>query len=95
METSKIVVPESAIQDGLDGKYVWLIKSGTASITPVTVMRTYRPPAGPEQAIVGSGIKPGDGVVTEGQLRLTAGATIAMLSAPGAEQSPSKRTSTP
>ena len=59
METGRIVVPESSIQDGLDGKYVWLIKSGIATIAPVTVLRTYRPPNGPEQAIVGSGIKPG------------------------------------
>jgi membrane fusion protein, multidrug efflux system len=95
METSRIVVPESSIQDGLDGKYVWVIKSGTASIAPVTVLRTYRPPTGPEQAIVGSGIKPGDMVVTEGQLRLTPGATIAMLNASRTEPSASKPTPTP
>ena len=81
MEPGRIVVPESSIQDGLDGKYVWVIKSGIASIAPVAVQRTYRPPTGAEQAIVGSGIKPGDMVVTEGQLRLTPGATIAMLNA--------------
>ncbi len=81
VETSRTVVPESSIQDGLDGKYVWLVKSGTASIEPVTVLRTYRPATGLEQAIVGSGIKPGDMVVTEGQLRLTPGATIALLDA--------------
>jgi len=79
MEPGRTVLPESAIQDGLDGKYVWLVKSGTASIAPVTVLRTYRPPAGPEQAIIGGGITPGDVVVTEGQLRLTPGAPVAML----------------
>lgn len=79
MEPRRIVVPESSIQDGLDGKYVWLVKSGVASIAAVTVQRTYRPPTGPEQAIVGVGIMPGDMVVTEGQLRLTTGATIAIL----------------
>ncbi len=82
METDRTVVPESSIQDGLDGKYVWLIKSGVASIASVTVTRTYRPPSGPEQAIIGSGIKVGDTVVTEGQLRLTAGASIALLDPP-------------
>jgi membrane fusion protein, multidrug efflux system len=81
VETSKTVVPESSIQDGLDGKYVWLIKSGTASIAPVTVQRIYRSATGAEQAVVGSGIKPGEMVVTEGQLRLTAGATINLLDA--------------
>jgi membrane fusion protein, multidrug efflux system len=82
METGRTVVPESSIQEGLDGKYVWLIRSGVASIAYVTVTRTYRPPSGLEQAIVGSGIKAGDMVVTEGQLRLTAGANVALLDAP-------------
>jgi membrane fusion protein, multidrug efflux system len=81
VETSRTVVPESAIQDGLEGKYVWLVKNGTTSIAPVTVQRTYRPQRGPELAIVSGGIKPGDLVVTEGQLRLTPGATISLLDA--------------
>jgi membrane fusion protein, multidrug efflux system len=82
METGRTVVPESSIQDGQDGKYVWLIKSGVASISSVTVTRTYRPPGGHEQAIIGSGIKAGDMVVSEGQLRLTAGASVALLDTP-------------
>ena len=81
METGRTVVPESSIQEGLDGKYVWLIKSGVASIASVTVTRTYRPPIGLEQAIIGSGIRAGDMVVT-GQLRLTAGASVALLDVP-------------
>jgi len=81
VETSRTVVPESSIQDGLDGKYIWLVKNGTASIAPVAVERTYRPQRGPELAIVSGGIKPGDVIVTEGQLRLTPGATISLLNA--------------
>ena len=81
VETSRTVVPESSIQDRLEGKYVWLLKDGTALIAPVTVQRTYRPQRRPELAIVSSGIKPGDKVVTEGQLRLTPGATISLLDA--------------
>ena len=95
MEPSRIVVPESSIQDGLDGKYVWVIKSGITSIAPIAVQRTYRPPTGPEQVIVGSGIQPGDMVVTEGQLRLTPGATIAMLNGSRTEPSASKPIPTP
>jgi multidrug efflux system membrane fusion protein len=78
MDRGRTVVPESSIQEGLDGKYVWLIKSGVASIASVAVTRIYRPPSGPEQAIIGSGINSGDMVVTEGQLRLTAGASVAL-----------------
>jgi membrane fusion protein, multidrug efflux system len=95
VETGRTVVPESSIQEGLDGKYVWLIKSGAASTAPVTVLRTYRPPTGHEQAIIGSGIKPGDMVVTEGQLRLTSGATVALLDTPRTGTPASKPTSTP
>ena len=92
MEAGRTVVPESSIQEGLDGKYVWLVKSGIASTAPVTVLRTYRPPIGPEQAIIGGGIKPGDMVVTEGQLRLTPGATVAVLDAPRAGRRPANAT---
>jgi multidrug efflux system membrane fusion protein len=81
MEHGRTVVPESAIQDGLDGKYVWLVKSGIATMAPVTVLRTYQPENGIELAIVGSGIRPGDTVVTEGQLRLTSGAQVEMANA--------------
>jgi len=105
MEQGRIVVPESAIQAGLDGKYVWLIKSGgakpenaksgIASIQRVTVQRTYRSPTGTGQAIIGSGIKPGDQIVTEGQLRLTAGASVAVLDTPRADSAASRQTSTP
>jgi membrane fusion protein, multidrug efflux system len=48
----------------------------------VTVLRTFQPKNGPEQAIVDSGINPGDTIVTEGQLRLTPGARISLLDTP-------------
>jgi multidrug efflux system membrane fusion protein len=82
MEKGRTVAPEASIQNGLDGKYVWLVKSGVATIAPVTVLRTYQPKNGPEQAIVDSGINPGDTIVTEGQLRLTSGARISLLDTP-------------
>ena len=95
METGRTVVPESSVQAGLDGKYVWRLQSGTAFAVPITVLRIYRPPNGPEQAIVGRGIKSGDVVVTEGQLRLTAGATVALLNTAGTGPATSNATSTP
>ncbi len=95
VEAGRTVVPESSIQNGLDGKFVWLVQSGVVSTAPVTVLRTYRPPTGREQAIIGSGLKPGAVVVTEGQLRLTAGAAVTLLSAPAADSSASTRIATP
>ena len=82
METGRTVVPEASIQNGLNGKYVWMVKSGVATIAPVTISRTYQPENSAEQAIVASGINPGDTIVTEGQLRLTPGARISLLDTP-------------
>ena len=86
MERGRTVVPESAIQDGQDGKYVWLIKSDIATMAPVTVLRTYKPENAPQQAIVGIGIHPGEIVVTRGQLRLTPGAHVELLDALDAQR---------
>ncbi len=79
VEQGRTLVPTSAIQEGLDGKYVWQIKSGVATIVPVTVSRSYKPEESRELAVVGSGIGPGDTVVTEGHLRLTPGAKVTVL----------------
>jgi multidrug efflux system membrane fusion protein len=79
IDKAKTLVPDSSIQNGLDGKYAWLVKNGIANMMPVTVLRTYKPEKGPEQAIVASGISPGDAIVSEGQLRLTPGARVALL----------------
>ena len=87
MEKGRMVVPAAAVQDGLDGKYVWLIHSGIATTAPVNLLRTYKPANGPEQAILGNGIHPGDTVVTEGQLRLTPNARVSLLDPPPAQPS--------
>lgn len=76
VEKGSTVVPESAIQEGIDGKYVWVVRDGTAALKSVAVSRMYKLPDGTEQAVIESGIKPGEMVVTEGQLRLTAGANV-------------------
>ncbi len=86
VEKARTLVPESAIQNGLNGKYVWLVRSGTVSVAPVDVVRSYKPSSGSTQAVIGSGINPGDTVVTEGQLRLTAGARISLLDTPRSAQ---------
>jgi len=86
MDKAKTLIPESAVQDGLDGKYVWRIQSGVASTNPVTVLRTYKPESGPGLAVINSGLQAGDTVVTEGQLRLTPGAKISFLDKPHAAE---------
>ena len=78
-DPSRTVIPNASVQEGINGKYIWLLRSGRASMTPVTVIRTYIPENGPELAVIGSGSHPGDLVVTEGQLRLTADAQVSLL----------------
>lgn len=65
-DLSKTVIPNVSVQDGINGEFIWLIRSGHASITPVTVVRTYAPENGPELAVIGSGIHPGDLVLRNG-----------------------------
>jgi len=79
VDPSRTVIPNSSVEDGINGKYAWLVRSGVANMTPVTVTRTYLQENGPELAVIGSGVRPGDLVVTEGQLRLTAGAHVSLL----------------
>jgi membrane fusion protein, multidrug efflux system len=81
IDAAKIVIPNASIQDGINGKYTWRVESGQAEMTPVTVIRTWIPEDGPELAVIGNGLRPGDLVVTEGQLKLTPGARVSFLNA--------------
>ena len=84
VESGKLVVPESAVQEGVDGRYAWRVEANLATMVPVKVERSYR-----EQdtngrltslAVLGGGeLRPGDAVVTEGQLRLTSGARVTTI----------------
>jgi multidrug efflux system membrane fusion protein len=80
---SRTVIPNASVQDGVAGKFVWMIRSGRARMTPVTVVHTYASENGAELAVLGSGIQPGDLVVTQGQLRLTQDARVSLLNAQG------------
>jgi membrane fusion protein, multidrug efflux system len=78
-DRARTVIPNSSVEDGINGKYAWVVREGRASMTSLSVVRTYLPESGPELAVMGSGVRPGDLVVTEGQLRLTAGARVSLL----------------
>ncbi|MBB5343049.1 efflux RND transporter periplasmic adaptor subunit [Tunturibacter empetritectus] len=96
VDANQIVVPQSAIQQGLDGKYAWRIQASVATMVPVTVLRTYRPPTSPqaasEVAVLGSGLRPGDEIVTEGQLRLTPGARVSPIDVPSGSRDSTNNT---
>ena len=67
-----IVAPAAAVQASQNGQFVYIVKSDhTVEMRTVSVERT----AGPD-AIIAKGVRPGETVVTDGQLRLTPGARV-------------------
>ena len=75
-----LTVPASAVQNGQQGQYVFVVGSDrTVSMRPVTDARTNG-----DDAVVSSGLKAGEEVVTDGQLRLVPGSRI---TAKGADKS--------
>jgi membrane fusion protein, multidrug efflux system len=81
VENGKLVVPESAVQQGVDGRYAWRVETNLATMVPVTVERSYKQQAANGSVISlavlgGGGLRPDEVVVTEGQLRLTPGARV-------------------
>jgi membrane fusion protein, multidrug efflux system len=83
VEHGRIVIPSRTIQTGPQGKYVWVMNASdnTVSMRPVNVERLYESPNSGEQAVIGSGLKPGEMVISEGQMRLAPGAKVQLLKA--------------
>jgi membrane fusion protein, multidrug efflux system len=72
-DPNAIVVPAAAVQASQAGQYIYVVKPDrTVEVRNVTVERQQG-----EEMVIAQGIAPGDEVVTDGQLRLTAGATVA------------------
>ncbi|MGO9484775.1 MAG: efflux RND transporter periplasmic adaptor subunit [Rhodomicrobium sp.] len=67
-----IVVPSVAVQEGANGSYVYLVTpENTVKITPVSVVQE-----GEQQAVIGSGVAPGDLAVTAGFASLQDGSKV-------------------
>jgi multidrug efflux system membrane fusion protein len=76
-----VVVPTAAVQAGQQGSYVFVVKpDSTVELRQVTVARTQD-----NETIIKQGLKPGETVVTDGQLRLTSGSRISIKSGPGSK----------
>src|SRR5487761_2026185 len=64
-----VVMPATAVQNGPNGQYVFVVKSdNSVELRNVKIARTEG-----DDAVVASGVAPGDTVVTAGQLRLAPG----------------------
>src|SRR6266702_575421 len=72
VEDSAVVVPSQAVMNGQQGTDLFVVnQDGTARSQPVTVERT----AG-AYAVIAQGVRAGEEVVTDGQVRLVSGAAV-------------------
>ena len=77
IDQDALVVPASAVVSGQQGSFVFVIQPDSSAVTrPVKVDRT----AG-DISIVSGDVKPGDRVVTDGQLRLRQGVKVQIKAA--------------
>ena len=72
--TNVVVVPSQAVQTGQNSQFVYVVKPDqTAEERPVTIGITYQ-----GETVVQSGLKAGETVVTDGQLRLAPGVKVSV-----------------
>jgi multidrug efflux system membrane fusion protein len=75
------VVPAVAISNSQEGTYIFVVKPDTTvEARPVAVQRNWG-----DLAVIASGLRPGETVVTDGQLRLSSGAK-ASIRVPGGDK---------
>jgi membrane fusion protein, multidrug efflux system len=80
LERNRILIPSSTVENGPQGKYVWVMDAQkTVAMRPVNVLRIYKPENEAEQAVIATGLQPGEMVVSEGQMRLMPGAKVQIL----------------
>src|SRR6185369_10900901 len=72
VEPDALSVPSAAVQLGPQGPYVFVVKDNVAELRPIEIKRTQQ-----GETIVGKGLRAGETVVVDGQLRLVNGAAVA------------------
>jgi len=78
-EANAVVAPTTAVQTGQQGTYVFVVKPDqTVDLRAVVVERTSG-----DQSVIKNGLKAGETVVTDGQLRLVGGSRISVKNAAG------------
>lgn len=84
VERDATVVASAAVQTGQNGSFVYVInQDSTVAVRPVKVERVLR-----DESVIREGLKPGETVVVDGQLRLTPGAKVEVKPPVGAESTP-------
>jgi membrane fusion protein, multidrug efflux system len=83
-EPDAVVVPTRSVQISEKEKFVFVVKPDkTVEYRPVEVSRTMD-----EESVISKGIKAGETVVTDGQLKLRPGATVEITNSPEAQSAP-------
>lgn len=81
-QSNAVVVPTQAVQTGQKGPFVFVVREdATVEARPVVVSRIFG-----EESVMESGLKAGEKVVTDGQLRLTPGAKVEVKDGQGAAE---------
>jgi multidrug efflux system membrane fusion protein len=78
-DPTALVVPATAVQTGQDGTFVFVVAGEQAELRRVEVAR-----ANAAEAVIASGVKAGETVVVDGQLRLVQGSRVSIK--PAAER---------
>ncbi len=77
-QTNAIVVPSQAVQTGLEGQYVFIVKPDlTAETRPIVIGRSLD-----GQIVVEKGLQAGEKVVTDGQFQLVSGSKVQIKNGP-------------
>jgi multidrug efflux system membrane fusion protein len=85
VEPNALSVPTPAVQLGPQGPYVFVVKDGNiAEVRPISISRTQL-----GETVVSTGLKAGEQVVVDGQLRLVNGAPVAAKPAQAEPPKPS------
>jgi membrane fusion protein, multidrug efflux system len=84
-----LTVPLTAVQQGPQGAYVYVIKAGDGTVETrlVTIVQSRN-----NQVLIGIGLAAGETVVTAGQYRLTAGTRVTVVQGSEASQVQNKST---
>jgi membrane fusion protein, multidrug efflux system len=78
MESDAIVLPESAVQPGQDGPFVYIVKDGRARTQNVTVDRQVG-----ELAVISKGLTGSEQIIGEVPPTLTDGSQVSLKGADG------------
>ena len=90
-EQNAIIVPNQAVQTGQDGPYVYVVKDDrSVDVRPVVTGARVD-----QDLVVNKGLRPGETVVVEGQLRLAPGMKIQVRDPSGPPPAGQRRRKTP